>query len=240
VTRAAIAKMKKDVRVVKCARGGIVDEHDLAEAITSGHVAGAALDVFVEEPPPADHPLLRLPQVIATPHLGASTSEAQVNVAVGIAEQVTKFLLRGEVESAVNMPSVSREMLALLRPHLQLGEKLGSLLTQLAPDPLSELAIEYSGQVAELDWRPVTNAVLRGLLSPFLDIAVNYVNAPAIARERGIRRDPVDAGERFRNRVAVMLRVRVTHEVVGAVFGRSTMRLTSSTFFLEAVPEGSS
>src|SRR6185369_7047767 len=139
------------------------DEQDLADAIASGHVAGAALDVFVDEPPPPDHPLLRLPQVIATPHLGASTSEAQVNVAVAIAEQVTKFLLRGEVESAVNMPSVSREMLTVLRPYLGLGEKLGSLVAQLSPEPVSELTVEYAGQVAELDARPVTNAILRGL-----------------------------------------------------------------------------
>ena len=242
VNRAAIAKMKKGVRIVNCARGGIVDEHDLAEAITSGHVAGAALDVFVEEPPPADHPLLRLPQVIATPHLGASTSEAQVNVAVGIAEQVTKFLLRGEVESAVNMPSVSREMLALLRPHLQLGEKLGSLLTQLAPDPLSELAIEYSGQVAELDWRPVTNAVLRGLLSPFLDIAVNYVNAPAIARERGIKVLEARASHSsaFVNSIKVTVTRGTQRQVVeGALFGNDILRLVRiDGFYLEAVPEG--
>src|SRR6185369_11313004 len=135
------------------------DEQDLADAIASGHVAGAALDVFVDEPPPPDHPLLRLPQVIATPHLGASTSEAQVNVAVAIAEQVSKFLIRGEVESAVNMPSVSREMLTLLRPHLLLGEKLGSFLAQLSPDPVTEVSVEYSGQVAQLDARPVTNAI---------------------------------------------------------------------------------
>jgi D-3-phosphoglycerate dehydrogenase len=242
VNRAAMAKMKKGVRIVNCARGGIVDEQDLAAAIASGHVAGAALDVFVEEPPPADHPLLRLPQVIATPHLGASTSEAQINVAVAIAEQITKFLLRDEVESAVNMPSVSREMLALLRPYLALGEKLGSLLAQLSPDPVSEIAVEYSGQAAELDARPVTNAILRGLLSPFLDVAVNYVNAPSIARERGIkvRESRASRSSAFVNSMKVSVtRASGTHVVEGAIFGSNILRLVRiDDFYMEAVPDG--
>src|SRR6185369_8517179 len=242
VNAAALAKTKKGVRIVNCARGGIVDEQALADAITSGHVAGAALDVFADEPPPADHPLLRLPQVIATPHLGASTSEAQINVAVAIAEQINKFLLRGEIESAVNMPSVSREMLTVLRPYLLLGEKLGSFLAQLSPDPVTELSVEYSGQVAELDSRPVTNAILRGLLSPFLDVAVNYVTAPSIARERGIgvkeaRARPSSA---FVNSIkARVARTSGAHVVQGAVFGSDILRLVRiDDFYMEAVPEG--
>ncbi len=242
VNAAALAKTKKGVRIVNCARGGIVDEQALADAIASGHVAGAALDVFVEEPPPADHPLLRLPQVIATPHLGASTSEAQINVAVAIAEQISKFLLRGEVESAVNVPSVSREMLAVLRPHLLLGEKLGSFLAQLSPDPVTELSVEYSGQVAELDSRPVTNAILRGLLSPFLDVAVNYVNAPSIARERGIavREARASQSSAFVNSIEVRVaRTSGSHVVQGAVFGSDILRLVRiDDFYMEAVPEG--
>jgi D-3-phosphoglycerate dehydrogenase len=242
VNRAAMAKMKKGVRLVNCARGGIIDERDLADAIAAGHVAGAALDVFVEEPPPRDHPLLKLPQVIATPHLGASTSEAQVNVAVAIAEQITKFLLRGEVESAVNMPSVSREMLELLRPHLLLGEKLGSFLAQLSSAPPTRLEVEYAGQVAELDWRPVTNAILRGLLSPFLEASVNYVNAPAIARERGIKilEARASRSSAFVNSITVRV-VRATgeREVEGALFGKDILRLVRiDDFYMEAVPEG--
>ena len=242
VNRAAFAKMKRGVRLVNCARGGIIDESDLAEAIEAGQVAGAAIDVFAKEPPPPDHPLLKLPQVICTPHLGASTSEAQVNVAVAIAEQVTKFLLRGEVESAVNMPSVSREMLALLRPHLLLGEKLGSFLSQLSPEAPTQLEVEYAGQVTELDWRPVTNAILRGLLSPFLDVAVNYVNAPAIARERGIK--VLEARASHSSDFVNSITVRVTRasdksEVEGAVFGTSILRLVRiNDFYMEAVPEG--
>jgi D-3-phosphoglycerate dehydrogenase len=242
VNKDSLAKCRPGVRIVNCARGGIVDEGDLAAAITAGHVAGAALDVFAEEPPPADHPLLRLPQVIGTPHLGAATSEAQINVAVAIAEQITKFLLRGEVESAVNMPSVSREMLAVLRPHLLLAEKLGSFLAQLSPEPPVEMAVEYAGQMAELDWRPVTNAVLRGLLSPFLDASVNYVNAPAIARERGINVLEARASRpsNFVNSITVRVRrASGASEVEGALFGTSILRLVRiNDFYMEAVPEG--
>jgi D-3-phosphoglycerate dehydrogenase len=242
IDRAALASMKRGVRVVNCARGGIVDEHDLAEAIRSGHVAGAALDVFAQEPPPADHPLLGLPQVICTPHLGAATSEAQVNVAIAIAEQITNFLLRGEIRAAVNMPSVSGEMLAVLRPYLLLGEKLGSFLAQLTPEAPSELTVEYYGQVAELDWRPVTHAVLRGLLAHFLEAGVNYVNAPAIARERGIRVLEARASRSsdFVNSITVrVVRPSGETEVEGAIFGTSILRLVRiNDFYMEAVPEG--
>jgi len=242
VNRAAIAKMKRGVRLVNCARGGIVDESDLVEAITSGHVAGAALDVFATEPPPADHPLFKLDRVIATPHLGAATSEAQINVAIAIAEQIASFLLRGEIQAAVNVPSVSGEILALLRPHLLLGEKLGSFLAQISPEMPTELKIEYFGQVAELDWRPVTNAVLRGLLCRFLEASVNYVNAPAIARERGIQ---VLEGRASRSSDFVnSITVRATRpsgaiEVEGALFGTNILRLVRiNDFYMEAVPEG--
>ena len=242
VNKAAFAKMKKGVRIVNCARGGIVDEQALADAIKSGHVAGAALDVFAEEPPPKDHPLLSLPQVIGTPHLGAATSEAQVNVAIAIAEQITKFLLRGEVEAAVNMPSVSREMLAILQPYLLLGEKLGSFLAQLSSEPVTALRVEYAGQIAELDARPVTNAILRGVLSPFLDTSVNYVNAPAIARERGIAVTEARAhrSSNFVNSIiASVTRASGKYEVEGAVFGTKVVRLVRiNDFYMEAVPEG--
>ena len=242
VNRDAIAKMRKGVRLVNCARGGIVDENDLAEAIASGHVAGAALDVFATEPPPADHPLLKLPQVIGTPHLGAATSEAQINVAIAIAEQISNFLLRGEVQAAVNMPSVSAEVLQLLRPHLQLGEKLGSFLGQLSSEPPSELQVEYFGQVAELDYRPVTHAILRGLLSRFLEAGVNYVNAPAIARERGIQvlEARANRSSDFVNSITVRLkRPSGETEVEGALFGTNILRLVRiNDFYMEAVPEG--
>jgi D-3-phosphoglycerate dehydrogenase len=239
---AAIARMKKGVRIVNCARGGIVDEDALAAAIVSGHVAGAAVDVFATEPPPPDHPLLKLAQTICTPHLGAATSEAQINVAIAIAEQISSFLLRGEIQAAVNMPSVSGEMLALLKPHLLLGEKLGSLLAQLAPEPPAELEVVYAGQMAELDWRPVTSAILRGLLSHYLEASVNYVNAPSIARERGmqVRESRASTPSDFVNSMSVRVRRGGAQtEVEGALFGTSILRLVRiNDFYMEAVPEG--
>jgi D-3-phosphoglycerate dehydrogenase len=238
----AIAKMKRGVRIINCARGGIVDEADLVAALRRGHVAGAALDVYSEEPPPADSPLLSLEQVVCTPHLGASTDEAQVNVAVAIAEQVVDFLLRDVVQNAVNMPSLRPEVLAVLRPYLRLGEKLGSLQGQMIGDGPQEVAIEYSGEVAEHDVAPITAAVLRGLLAPFFDATVNYVNAPHLARERGIKvveaRTTQASG--FVNSIRVRVRTPVAAtEVEGTVFGREKLRLVKiNDFYLEAVPDG--
>jgi len=246
----ALAKTKPGVRIVNCARGGIVDEKALADAIRSGHVAGAALDVFASEPPPADDPLIALPQVVATPHLGASTDEAQVNVAVAIAEQVVAFLSRGAITAAVNMPALTPEQRDVIAPFLAIGEKLGSLAGQLCAvdtPPCSgapvEVAVEYSGEVVDQPTKAITAAILRGLLVPQLGADLNYVSAPVIARERGIHvtetttMQPSD----YRNRIAVRVRFSsgTTHEVAGAVFGRSTVRLVKlDGFFLEAVPEG--
>ena len=238
----AIARMKRGVRIINCARGGIVDEEALARAIQEGHVAGAALDVFIEEPPLADHPLLKLDQVICTPHLGAATDEAQINVAVAIAEQTVNFLTRGVIQNAVNVPSLTPEVLAVLRPYLLLGEKLGSFQAQMVAEAPMEVQVEYSGDVVEYEVAQVTAAVLRGLLSPFLEPTINYVNAPLIARERGIKviesrsSRPGD----FLNSVTVRV-LRATGEtlVEGAVFGNKAVRLVRvNDFYLEAVPEG--
>src|SRR5262249_9975730 len=168
VGREALAKMKKGVRIVNCARGGIIDEAALAEAIGAGHVAGAALDVLEQEPPPADHPLLKLEQVICTPHLGAQTGEAQVNVAIAIAQQVAEFLTKGTIQNAVNAPSLSPEVLQVLRPYLLLGEKLGALAAQLAPEVPAEVTVYPSGDTAEREVKALTTAVLRGLLGRLL------------------------------------------------------------------------
>src|SRR5262249_24474369 len=160
----------------------------LAVAIRDGKVAGAALDVFAHEPPPPDHPLLALDHVICTTHLGAATDEAQVNVAIDIAQQVVNYLTRGVIQDAVNVPSISPELPEVLGPYLTLGEKLGSLQVQLLTGAPREVAIEYAGEVANYDVKSLTLAVLRGLLNRMLESsAVNYVNAPAIARERGIK-----------------------------------------------------
>jgi D-3-phosphoglycerate dehydrogenase / 2-oxoglutarate reductase len=242
VGKDAFAKMRKGVRIVNCARGGIVDEAALAEAIRCGQVAGAALDVFVEEPPPNDHPLLALDCVVATPHLGASTDEAQINVAVAIAEQVVDFLTRGEVRNAVNVPNLSAERFAVLGPFLALAEKVGSLQAQMGSGAPLEVAVEGSGDVAEHDLKAITASVLKGLLSPVMESVVNYVNAPFIARERGIR--VVESSSSVPSDFLNSLTVRVRREqetttVAGAVFGKKTLRIVRiNRFYMEAVPEG--
>ncbi|HLX38344.1 MAG TPA: phosphoglycerate dehydrogenase [Candidatus Binataceae bacterium] len=238
----AFEKMKKGVRIINCARGGIVDEAALAAAIKSGKVAGAALDVFVEEPPPADHPLLKLDSVVVTPHLGAATEEAQVQVAIDIAKQVADFLLEGTVSQAVNIPAVSPKELEVLGPHLTLGERLGRLVAQLIDQAPNEVTIGFGGEAASLKLEPITAAVVKGLLSGFLDQDLNYVNAPFIARERGVAIKETRSREvtDFLNTVSVTVRTPAgEHEVAGAVLANRAMRLIRiDGFRVESVPEG--
>jgi len=179
-----IAKCKKGVRIINCARGGLIDEVALKAAMDSGHVGGAALDVFVEEPASAS-PLFGTPNFVSTPHLGASTSEAQVNVAIQVAEQMADYLVAGGVTNALNMPSLSAEEAPKLRPYMALAEKLGSLVGQLAHDNLTQISIEVEGAAAELNMKPITGAVLAGLMRQYSD-TVNMVNAPYLAKERGL------------------------------------------------------
>src|SRR5713226_4144374 len=242
INRDAFAKMKTGVRIINCARGGIVDEKDLADAIKEGKVAGAALDVYVDEPPPADHPLVKLPQVITTPHLGASTDEAQLNVAIAVAEQMVDFLAKGVVRYAVNVPSVSPELLEILRPYLILAEKLGSLLVQMADSLPKEVQVEYRGEVTQYNLAPLTLAVLKGLLTPVMESGVNYVNAPLVARERGVH-IMESKGERssdFASSITVKANDKKQGlEVEGAIFGSKHPRIVRvNNFYLEAVPEG--
>ena len=181
----AIAKMKRGVRIINCARGGLIREPDLKAGLDSGQVAGAALDVYPVEPA-TENMLFGHPKVVATPHLGASTSEAQENVALQIAEQMSDFLLTGAVVNALNMPSLTAEEAMRLRPYMKLAEQLGSFAGQLTESPMRAVAVEYEGHVAELNVKPLTAVMLKGLLAPQLD-SVNMVNAPLLCRERNIR-----------------------------------------------------
>lgn len=236
------AKMKDGVMVVNCARGGIVNEQDLCEAMKSGKVAGAALDVFENEPTGKEHPLLALENFICTPHLGASTREAQENVAVAVADQIAAYLTTAEVRNAVNVPSVSGEALARLGPFLLLAEKMGAFQAQMAKGPVDEITIGYMGDVAELDTAPVTVAVLKGILTPILREDVNFVNAPILAQERGVKvtESKSKTAEDFTNLLTVAVRTREgTNTVAGTIFGKKESRLVRiNDFRLEAVPEG--
>ena len=185
IGKEAFARMKPGVRVINCARGGLVDEQGLYEAIKSGTVAGAALDVFAQEPPPADHPLLALDQVIVTPHLGASTTEAQEGVAFTVAEQMRDYLLHGGLRGAVNVPALGARELNALQPYMSLAETLGRFQAQLVDSAVREVRLEYAGEIVDFDAAPVTRSFLAGLLRD-VSARVNQVNAFLIAEERGI------------------------------------------------------
>ncbi|MEZ5763773.1 MAG: phosphoglycerate dehydrogenase [Xanthobacteraceae bacterium] len=189
IDAAAIAKMKKGVRIINCARGGLVDEAALRAALDSGQVAGAAFDVFVEEPA-TTNVLFGHPNVICTPHLGASTNEAQENVALQVAEQMSDYLLTGAISNAVNFPSITAEEAPKLKPFVELAEKLGSFAGQLTDTDIQKVTITYEGGVAEMKIRALTSAVLTGLLRPMLG-EINVVSAPVIAKERGMVVDEV-------------------------------------------------
>ncbi len=185
ISAEAIAKTKPGVRIVNCARGGLVDEAALKEALESGHVAGAALDVFAEEPA-TDNALFGMEQMVCTPHLGASTSEAQEKVAVQVAEQMADYLLSGAVTNALNMASVTAEEAPILQPYMTLAEQLGGFAGQATQSAISAIEICYEGHVAGLNTKPLTSIVLKGVLGPLLE-GVNMVNAPVIAEERNVK-----------------------------------------------------
>ncbi len=240
---AAFGKMKKGVFLINCARGGIVNETDLVDAIEKGIVAGAALDVFEKEPVDPNHPLLKMDQVICTPHLGAATEEAQENVALEVAHQIVDFLVNGTIQNALNFPSVSGEIVPVLKPYLSLAEKIGKLQGQLAEEAPTEIKVEYAGELAKLPTASLTIAVVKGILDPILEgESVNLVNASVIAKTRGIRviETKVTDSSDFASLLTVTLQFKnESHKIGGTIFGKTHPRIVRfNDYFLEAVPEG--
>jgi D-3-phosphoglycerate dehydrogenase len=220
--------MKKGVRVINCARGGLVDEAALYEALKGGHVAGAAFDVFVEEPA-TKNPLFELPNVVCTPHLGASTKEAQENVALQIAEQMSDYLLRGAISNAVNFPSISAEEAPRLKPFIALAEKLGSFAGQLTESGISKVQLSYEGVVAQMNTKALTSAAIAGLLRPMLQ-DVNVVSAPIVAKERGIVVEEVtrEAEGDYESLITVTVTTQnQTRSVSGTVFADGRPRIVN-------------
>ncbi len=223
---AAISRMKKGVRIINCARGGLVNEDALYDALVSKHVAGAALDVFEVEPA-TDHKLFKLENVIATPHLGASTGEAQENVALQVAEQMADYLINGAVTNALNMPSITADEAPRLKPFVALAEKLGSFAGQLTEDAIQGIVIEYAGDVGELNTKALTSAALAGVLQAQLG-TVNMVSAPVVARERGIQVDQVKQSKRGAYETYIRVTVKTDKQersVAGTVFSDGKPRI---------------
>lgn len=239
-----IKQMKDGVRIINCARGGIVHESDLADAVRSGKVAGVALDVFEQEPADPKNPLLGLDGVICTPHIGAATNEAQENVALAIAEQIADYLNRGVVRGAVNIPSVPPDLLPKIQPYLELAERLGLFVGQCHDGAAERLTVEFVGEVAGLMTAPIAVAALKGFLTPILEEPVNYVNAPIIATERGIEVKTVKGGESSDYTSLIRLSVengakKKKTSVAGTLYHKKDARIVEiDGFALEVVPEG--
>ena len=221
-----LVKTKKGVRIINCARGGLIDEVALKDGLDSGHIAGAALDVFVSEPA-KESPLFGTPNFICTPHLGASTTEAQVNVALQVAEQMADYLVNGGVTNALNMPSLSAEEAPKLRPYMALAEKLGSLVGQLTTSTIQRISIHTEGAAAELNAKPIVAAVLAGFLRVQSD-SVNMVNAPFLAKERGleVREVKTEKAGDYHTMIRVSVKTDVgERSVAGTLFSNSEPRL---------------
>src|SRR3954468_2686582 len=236
-----LAKTKRGVRVINCARGGLVDEMALAEALRSGQVAAAALDVFETEPLPADSPLRELPNIVLTPHLGASTAEAQESVGIEIAQSIRAALLEGTIRNAVNMPNLDAKTLAIIGPHLRFGERLGRFLSQLAPSHVDHLNINYSGKVNEVDTTAITRSVLKGFLQKAGGIDVNEVNAPAFAESLGLKvtESRLSAAGDYTDLLELSAVAEgKTVSVAGAFFGATPRIVNVNSRHVEARPHG--
>ncbi|MBF0519609.1 MAG: phosphoglycerate dehydrogenase [Nitrospirae bacterium] len=237
----SIAKMKTGVRLINCARGGIVDEKALYDAIKSGKVAAAALDVFEKEPP-VDLSLIALDEVVCTPHLGASTMEAQENVALAVAEQVADYLVNGTIRNAVNFPSIPLDKVGILTPYIDLAGRMGAFASQFIEHDVKEINIEFAGEASEIPEAPVVISALKGYLSPILEETVNFVNAPLIAKERGIdvKVTKSDDAGAYNTMLTLKIKCDVTdHVFSGTLFSKMDPRIIRiNKYSLELIPEG--
>lgn len=236
------AMMKNGVRVINCARGGIIDEAALVKAVESKKVAAAALDVYEKEPPDMNNPIFKLDNVVCVPHLGASTEEAQLNVSIDIANQVADALLGRGIRNAVNVPSLDAETLKAIEPYINLGEKIGAIQAQIAAGPIEQVKIRYRGDIINQNVQPVTIAVVKGLLTPILGETVNSVNALSIAKERGISvvESKFAEIEDFANLISVVVKTdKSQHEISGTLFLKRDPRIVKiDTYYVEVVPTG--
>jgi D-3-phosphoglycerate dehydrogenase len=241
IRSATLQKMKKGVRLINCARGDVVNLDDLAEALSKGHVAGAALDVFPQEPPDYSAAIFDNPNVILTPHLGASTGEAQEKVAEMIARQMVSYFLEGVIINAVNFPSIPMETMANLRIHLDLAERMGSMIGQMVRQPC-DVNFSYSGYLTDFDTRVLTHAALKGLLSCFTDRPVNFVSAPHLAKAKGIKvRETIQEALEYTNLIRIDLPGIKDdfHSIWGTVFAKKYQRIVRiGRIYLGAIPEG--
>ena len=241
ISKDEIKQMKDGARVINCARGGIVDEEALNEGLESGKVGGAALDVYEKEPP-TDSPLVKRSNVITTPHLGASTEEAQVNVAIDIAESVRDAILDKGIRNAINVPSVDSETLKNLQPYFTIGEKIGLLQSQLTDGNVNKVKVKYIGDVTGYDVTPITMSIVKGLLTPILHETSNYMNALLFAKNRGIEVTEAKTSEimDFANAIAVTVETnKGKNLVMGSLFTKTDPRIIRiNNFYVDLVPKG--
>ena len=243
VNSGSFAKMKEGVIVINCARGGVINEADMAEALSEGRVGGAAFDVYTSEPVNPDNPLLSIDEnIVLTPHLGASTEEAQIKVGTTMAQQLIDFAQKGVVKNAVNMPSLTMEQLAVMKPYLSICEKIGSLHGQLCEGAIRSIEVSYEGDAAEMDTGYLTVSVLKGFLSHIMDISVTHVNAPSIAEERKIEvvESKSAAKRQYTNLITATVTTREgTNEISGSVFGGNDSRIVRvNGVEIDVVPKG--
>jgi len=243
INKDTIAMMKDGARIINVARGGVVNEEDLYEAVKSGKLAGAAIDVFAAEPT-TESPLFELNNVVVAPHLGASTKEAQVNVALDVAEEFVNVLVKGEMaRNAVNLAPIKPDVLAAIKPYLVLAEKLGKLQSQLASGSIRSIKITYSGELAQVEISPLTISFLKGFLEPMVEEAgsINFVNAPILARERGIAVTEVKAAEsgNYTAMISVDVESDTVRKVAGTLFGHDDPRIVLiDGYRVDVVPQG--